>query len=108
MAPVFDAAVFDPTVFETAGTDLSANGTLSLSGTANLQLEVTFAAAGALALNGSASLLTDITIQANGVLALLTSASLRAAKRAGILSGCGEPLAADCEQWLLKIFKRQE
>lgn len=107
MAPVFDAAVFDPNVFETQGGNLAATGTLSLNGTSNLTLEVFFAAVGTLTLNGVAALTTAIQMAAVGVLTLEGGGPLFTARKATTLSTCGHPMAADCDSWLLRIFQRQ-
>lgn len=85
----------------------AAVGTLSLNGTANLTLRAEMAASGVLALNGTAGLTTAIQMAANGILALLGEGPLFTARKASTLSTCGHPMAADCESWLLRIFKRK-
>lgn len=82
-------------------------GTLALNGAANLTLTVLFAAVGTLALVGAGTLTTQILMGAIAELKLLGSADLRTGKRAAVLSTCGGPLAADCDQWLLATFQRQ-
>jgi len=86
----------------------AANGSLVLSGSASITLEVTFVASGTLLLSGAAGLTTVITMVANGDLVILGEANLFAARRTGILSSCGHPLAADSDSWLLRIFQREE
>jgi hypothetical protein len=87
---------------------MAASGSFIMIGTASLQLEVSFAAAGSFTLSGAAALTTEILMAAAGLMELDGEASLRTGKRAATLSQCGGLLAADCDEWLLRIFKRQE
>jgi hypothetical protein len=90
------------------GPAMSASGSFVMSGTAQLQTFQTFDAEGVFVLSGEATLDTSITMAAAGLMELIGEASLRTGKRVGILSGCGGPLAADCEEWVLKPFQRVE
>lgn len=85
----------------------TATGTMSLNGAANLTLTAILSAVGTLALVGAGTLTTQILMGAVAELKLLGSADLRTGKRAAVLSTCGGPLAADCDQWLLAPFQRQ-
>lgn len=99
---VFDPNVFDPTVFEAeADPNMAASGTLTLVGSAALQLQVSFDAVATLSLTGTAALLTDITMATAGVLELTGVGALKVARFARRLVECGEPLTTYCQDWIL-------
>lgn len=87
--------------------DMAASGDFVLTGTASLQLTQSFGASGSFVLSGAATLTAEILMAASGLMELTGEGALRTGKVASILSNCGGPVAADCDSWLLRIFKRQ-
>ena len=90
-----------------SGPEMAAQGAFVMDGTASLQLTLSFAAAGSFVLSGTATITTSILMAAAGLMELDGAGSLRTGKTAGVLSDCGGPVAADCDQWTLKPFQRQ-
>jgi len=105
---VYNPSVYNAGVYNAGDAAFAATGTLALNGTAALTVEAHFAAVGTLALNSTAALTTAIQMAAVGILTLLGSGPFFTARKATTLSTCGHPMAADCDSWLLRIFRRQE
>lgn len=80
--------------------NMSASGSLPLTGSASLQLAVLFAASGSLLLSSSAALTTVIQMIAAGDLVLDGSGRLRVARNATRLHQCGDPLSTACSDWM--------
>jgi hypothetical protein len=109
MSPVFDPAVFDSSVFDTGGGGAwAANISMALTLTGNLQLTAEFVANIPMTMGVTGGLTALITLAANIPMVMNMEAPLRTARMTGILLGCGHPLAADCDSWLLSIFQRED
>jgi len=86
---------------ESTGGVWAAVGTLSLNGTADLHVELTFAAVGTLALSGAAALTAAIQMASVGELRLDGGgANLRVARNVTRLRECGDPLSTACAHWM--------
>lgn len=83
------------------GASMAAAGTFTLSGSAALTLEAIMAAMGSFVLSSQAALQIGVLLAAAGDLVLNGEASLRTARNAGRLENCGDPISTACaDSWM--------